>query len=323
MSVLDSIGAFFAAAAAWAGLAGGGGDALRFQGYVEAEYVRPAAPVGGTLETLSVRRGDTVAAGAPLFALNATIERAAYDESVARLQQAEAQLADLRKGKRETEMRAIEAQRAQAEAALRLSESQLRRQEVLAAQNIAAKSSLDEARSAAQRDRARVAELNAEWRTATLGGRTDAVQAAAMAVEMANAEVSRAARRLAEIAPPAPADALVFDTYFRPGEFVPAGAPVLALLPPGNVKVRFFVPEPRLGFVSVGERVAIACDGCAGGMTARVSYVAPAAEFTPPVIYSIESRAKLVFLVEAVPESAPARLHPGQPVDVTLRGNGR
>jgi len=320
MSVLESIGSFLAAAAAWVGLSGGGADPLRFQGYAEAEFVRPAAPVGGTLESIAVRRGDRVAAGAPLFALNATTDRAAYDESVARLRQAEAQLADLRKGKRETEMRAIEAQRAQAEAALRLSESQLRRQEVLAAQNIAAKSSLDEARSAFQRDRARVAEMNAEWRTASLGGRTDAVRAAELAVDMAHADVERASRRLAEIAPSAPADALVFDTYYRPGEFVPAAAPVLALLPPGNVKVRFFVPEPRLGLVAVGQRVSLACDGCGGGMTARITFVAPAAEFTPPVIYSIESRAKLVFLAEAVPDERPERLHPGQPVDVTLAG---
>jgi HlyD family secretion protein len=92
------------------------------------------------------------------------------------------------------------------------------------------------------------------------------------------------------------------------------------VLPAGNVKVRFFVPESRLGTVRAGQKVSIACDGCPAPIAATVSYIAPQAEFTPPVIYSKESRAKLVFMVEARPAPADAvKLHPGQPVDVTLQ----
>ena len=104
------------------------------------------------------------------------------------------------------------------------------------------------------------------------------------------------------------------------GEWVPAGSPVVVVLPPGNVKVRFFVPEPRLGALKVGQKVSIACDGCGAGIEAAIAFISPQAEFTPPVIYSKDSRAKMVFMVEARPAPELAvRLHPGQPVDVTLQ----
>ncbi len=109
------------------------------------------------------------------------------------------------------------------------------------------------------------------------------------------------------------------DTLFVRGEWVPAGSPVVAVLPPGNVKVRFFVPEPRLGALKVGQKVALACDACGSGLEATIAYIASQAEFTPPVIYSKDNRAKMVFLVEARPAAElAARLHPGQPVDVTV-----
>jgi HlyD family secretion protein len=109
----------------------------------------------------------------------------------------------------------------------------------------------------------------------------------------------------------------VQQVYFRPGEMVPAGRPVLSLLPPGNIKIRFFVPEAVLPSIAYGDEIDVACDGCAHGLTARVSFIAKQSEFTPPVIYSLEERAKLVFLIEALPEK-PSELRVGQPVDVTL-----
>ena len=109
----------------------------------------------------------------------------------------------------------------------------------------------------------------------------------------------------------------VQQIYFRPGEMVPAGRPVLSLLPPGNIKVRFYVPEAVLPTVAYGDEINVTCDGCASGLTARVSFIAKQSEFTPPVIYSLEERAKLVFLIEALPEK-PSEFRVGQPVDVTL-----
>jgi len=100
---------------------------------------------------------------------------------------------------------------------------------------------------------------------------------------------------------------------------VPAGKPVVSLLPPANIKLRFFVPETLVGSLKTGQRVTANCDGCSAPIAATISYIAPNSEFTPPVIFSKESRAKLVFMIEAVPAAADAtKLKPGQPVDVTL-----
>ena len=125
--------------------------------------------------------------------------------------------------------------------------------------------------------------------------------------------------KLAQKARRAPQAGLVQDTFFVQGEWVPAGKPVVSLLPPGNIKVRFFVPETVVGQLHTGQGVKVSCDGCAAPIAATVSYISPKSEFTPPVIYSKESRAKLVFMIEAVPGAADAtKLKPGQPLDVAL-----
>jgi HlyD family secretion protein len=136
-------------------------------------------------------------------------------------------------------------------------------------------------------------------------------------VTAARAQLAQAEWRLDQMSQAAPQGGIVVDTLYRPGEWIAAGAPVVSLLPPENVKVRFFVPEPRLGAIGIGDEVHIGCDACAAGLTATISYVSPDAEYTPPVIYSREMRAKLVYLVEARPRQ-PTALRPGQPVDVTL-----
>ncbi|HJQ63400.1 MAG TPA: HlyD family efflux transporter periplasmic adaptor subunit, partial [Burkholderiales bacterium] len=198
------------------------------------------------------------------------------------------------------------------------SEAQLKRTAQLVAQNFIAKEKYDEAQAARDRDRARVAQLKADLATAQLAARPDEIKAAEAAVAVAKATLEQAAWRFEQKSAAAPAAALVADTYFVKGEWVGAGAPVVSLLPPQNVKIRFFVPEAVLGALRVGQEMRIACDGCAADITARVSFISPQAEFTPPVIYSRENRAKLVFLVEARPAPEDAmKLHPGQPVEVT------
>ena len=114
-----------------------------------------------------------------------------------------------------------------------------------------------------------------------------------------------------------PVDGTVEQVYYRPGETVPAMRPVVALLPPGNLKLRFFAPEALLPQIKYDEAVEVSCDGCEQGLTAKVSFIARSAEFTPPVIYSLDERAKLVFLIEARPEH-PEKFRVGQPVTVTL-----
>jgi len=141
--------------------------------------------------------------------------------------------------------------------------------------------------------------------------------AAQMVLRDAQARLNSAQTRLSRRKVFSPVDGTVQQVYYRPGEMVPADRPVVALLPPGNVKVRFFVPEGKLPSLAYGDTVKIGCDGCAKDLTARVSFIARQSEFTPPVIYSLQERSKLVFLVEARPDK-PNALRVGQPIDVVL-----
>jgi HlyD family secretion protein len=310
------VGALVALAGA-VGLNGIATGPLEFQGYVEGEYVYVASPVAGRLETLRVARGDQVTAGAPLFALDRSGEVPARDDAAARLASAEARLADLQKGARPSELETIEAQLAQARAMRELSEAELRRQERLVANNVTSRETLDRAQANAERDRARIAELKAQLVTARLAARVDEVRAAEAEVAAARAQLVEAKWRLDQMSQPAPQGVVVIDTLYRIGEWVPAGSPVISLLPPENIKVRFFVPETVLGAIEIGTKVEVRCDACPPDLSAAISFIAPEAEYTPPVIYSREMRQKLVYLVEARPER-PAALRPGQPVDVTL-----
>ena len=290
------------------------------QGYVEGEYVRIAAPFAGTLVRLDAQRGQDVKEGMPLFALEAESEDAARREAEERARRAQAQLDDLKKGKRPSEIGSVRAGLAQAEVAARLSERELSRQNDLVAKGFVSQQRADEARAARDRDRARVAELQNDVTTVASGARPDEIRAAEAEAAAARQALAQADWRLRQKSVASSVAGTVSDTLFVRGEFVPAGAPVVSVLPPGNVKVRFYVPEPRLGAIKVGQKVALACDGCAQSLEATVSFIAPQAEFTPPVIYSKDNRAKLVFLVEARPSAQEAvRLHPGQPVDVTLQ----
>lgn len=290
-----------------------------YQGYAEAEYVRVALPFAGSLERLHVQRGMQVKAGDALFALERENEVAERREAEERLHNAEAQLANLEKSRRPTEIEAVRAQLAQAEAALKLSQAQLKRSEQLVAQNFISKDRLDEARTAQERDRARVAQLTADLATSRLAAREDEIKAARAAVAAARATLEQADWKLGQKSATAPVTGLVADTLYVKGEWVAAGSPVVSLLPPQNVKVRFFVPEPALGTLRIGQNVTVGCDGCAAPIASSITFIAPQAEFTPPVIYSKENRAKLVFLIEARPSPEDAvKLHPGQPLEVRL-----
>lgn len=290
-----------------------------YQGYVEGEYVRVAAPFAGSLNALSVQRGGEVKVGAPLFILEQENERAARSEAENRLQRAEAQFANLKKGKRPSELEAVRAQREQAVAALKLSQRTLEREENLAAQGFISKQKLDDVRTQLERDRARIAELDAQLTTAGLAARSDEIRAAAADAQAARAVLKQAEWKLAQKTVTAPVSGLVEDTFYVQGEWVPAGSPVVSMLPPQNIKVRFFVREPDLGALKLGQTITITCDGCKDGIAAQVSFISSQAEYTPPVIYSKENRTKLVYLVEArtSPQQA-VMLHPGQPVDIKL-----
>lgn len=290
-----------------------------FQGYIEGEYVYVAPPIGGTLTNLAVARGDTVKTGQLLFALERESEAAALREAEQNLNQAKAQLADLTKGKRPTEISSMEAQLERARANLKLSEAELVRRQDLVKKNVISSEELDQARAQRDADQAQVDQLSADLDTARLGGREDAIAAAQAAVDAQTEALAKARWSFDQKQQFAPEAGPVQDTLYRQGEYVAAGTPVVVLLPPDHLKVRFFVPEDWLPRVKVGGPVRINCDGAAKAYTATVSYISTSAEYTPPVIYNRENRASLVYMIEARFAAADASgLRPGQPVDVNL-----
>jgi HlyD family secretion protein len=165
-----------------------------------------------------------------------------------------------------------------------------------------------------------VRELESQLEVARLPGRAQQLKAQSRQVLAARAVLGQADWKVGEKSIAAPKAGLVYDTLFREGEWVAAGNPVVQMLPPENIKVRFFVPESVLGSLSVGRPASLHCDGCAADLPATVTYVSAQAEYTPPVIYSNETRGKLVYMIEAHPAPPDAaKLHPGQPLEVRLK----
>jgi len=288
-----------------------------WQGYVEGEYVLLASPYAGQLQKLFVRRGDQIEAGKPVFVLEQEAERQARAEAEERVKSAQAKLENLQVPLREPQIQALRESLNQAKAAKELSRVNLTREEDLMKKGYTTKPRLDEARSNYVRDTARVKEAEEQLKNAQMPlGRQGELEGAQAEMAAAKAALAQADWRLEQKSVAAPVSGLVQDTFFVIGEWVGAGKPVASLLPPGNVKARFYVPETVLSSISIGRPIEIRCDGCQP-IDAKVSYVSSQAEYTPPVLYSKESRSKLLFLVEArLPNST---LRPGQPLDVRLK----
>jgi HlyD family secretion protein len=295
-------------------------DPNRVQGYVEGEFVYIASPYAGAVQSLSVERGVRVKSGDSLFALDPEPQRAARDEAQRRLAQARASVEDMKKGRRPTEIASLEAQVNQMRSALQRSESELARIQKIFSMGSGSEDDVVRARATRDQDVERVAQAEADLKTARLGAREDQIAAAEENLRALGSALAKAEWDLGQKSQAAPKAGLVFDILFRPGEWVAAGKPVVVLLPPSNVKVRAFVPEARVGAIHPGDRVRVQVDGVAEPYPGTVRFISPRAEFTPPVIYSRESRGKLVFMIEIRfdPEVA-ANLHPGQPVDVYLQ----
>ena len=290
-----------------------------WQGYLEGDFVYVAAPLAGRLEKLEVKKGARVETGASLFSLEQSAELSALREAAGRLRQSQAQLEDLRKGQRPTELAALEARLAQATTAADLSNRELVRATKLHQTAVLSDDDYDRVRLNHEADTKLIVETAAQLATAQLGGRADAITAAEADVTAAQAALDRAGWSVAQKSQSTSQAALVYDTLFREGEFVASGQPVVALLPPENIKVRFFVPETDFSTLKAGASIRVAITGQPALLEAHISYLSPQPEYTPPVLYNRENRSKLVFMVEATFDPKIARdLHPGQPVDVTL-----
>ncbi len=291
-----------------------------YQGYIEGEFVYLASSQPGQLERLTVTRGQNVSPSTLLFALDSINEVAAVQQAREQMLATQSQRADLAAGKRPQEIEVAEAQRMQAQAEAARAAAQFNRDQEQYRIGGISQTQFDQSRATAAISAARVSELQGQLTVARMPSRYRQIEAASAQMRAAEAALTQAQWKLDQKTIHAPQGGLVYDTLYRTGEWVPAGSPVVRLLPPENVKVRFFVPETLIGSLRIGQAVRVRCDGCSDEVSATVNFVSAQSEYTPPVIYSNENRAKLVFLVEARPQLSDApKLRPGQPVAVTLQ----
>jgi HlyD family secretion protein len=317
VAILVALGGLFA----WRTMGDRSAADAPFLGYVEGEMLYIGPNEAERLASLAVAAGSQVEVGDPLFAMSTTLLDRQRAEAAARIGQFEAQVENLRAAmQRPQQIAVLQASLERAEAGLTLSRADYDRQRKLFAEGHVAKAALDRAEMARARDEASVKEARRQVEAARLSGRTQEIEAAEAAIGQARAQLQAIDVRIARQKVKAPAAGVVQDVFFRPGEVVEAGKPVVALLPPENRKVRFYVPEPRLASIRLGGRVRVTCDGCAKDLYGRISFVASRQEYTPPVIFSDVERAKLVFKAEARLEGRARELPLGMPVAVTPLG---
>lgn len=287
-------------------------------GYVEGEYVLIAPVETGRIVALSKKRGDRVLKDELLVQMEAADAEIAVHEAEAALEQARAQLANLKEGRRDEEIAVIDAtlQSARAEAAE--AKRVFNRQSDLSRRGINARADLDQASMALQQADALVAQTSANLAVARLPARPMEIDAANAQVKQADAKLADARWRLQHRRLTLPYDGVVDDIVRREGEVAGPSQPVISVLPDGAVKIRLYAAEKYLSGLKLGTDISVRCDGCGKDVKARISYISDSPEFTPPVIYSLENRQKLVYLIEARPEGDQPMLKPGQIVDAVL-----
>ena len=295
---------------------GFGGERSRYLGYVEGETSLIAPPVAGRLVERPVDRGGQVKKGDRLFVIDPVLAQAEVRRAEGALAESRSRYENLLKGKRQEEKDVTTTQRRETEAALAQAEVELKRQSELLAKGFGTRKDYDQAELQARQLRSRAASLGAQERVNELAARPDEIAAAKAMVDQNQANLDQARKRLDDLMPVAPEDGLIENTFFNIGEWVPAGTPVVSLLPPFRVKLRFYVPEEDVAHAQMGQEVSFTCDSCPSDLKASIIYISPRSEFTPPVIYSQTARTKLVFLVEARPDATQAKLSPGLPVTV-------
>ena len=289
-----------------------------YQGWVEGDFLFIGPEESGRVTELAVAEGQAVKAGAFLFAVDSALQAADVEAAKAALDQGKARLARLEAAQqRPEEVAVLEASRAQARAAMEFSTSEIARVRPLVEKGVSTRQQLDQAQANFDRDRALLENITRQIEVAHLSGRREDIDAARFAVDGAQAALANAQARQARTRVFAQVAGRIEEVYYRQGEVAPQGRPVVSMLPPENVKVRVFVPQDVLPRVAINGAVFVSCDGCAPGLTGRISFVSQQAEYTPPVIYSLEERSKLVYKIEARPDS-PQLLRVGQPVTVEL-----
>lgn len=287
-----------------------------YLGYVEADTLYIGADEAGRVEEMSWHEGDLIAAGQILFRLDDSLQKVRVAAAEAALAKAEAELTRLKDPRQmPQEIAVLEAGLTRAKALRDLAEADLARQATLVKAGTVSQATYDRALAERNARLAEVTELERQIVVAGLPARAAEIAGAQQNVAAHQAELDQAKLFYARRQVVAPASGVIQEIYYRPGEVVEAGKAIVALLPPAAIKLRFYVPEGDLAKISIGQTVSATCDGCAEPISARITFIAREAEFTPPVIYSLEERAKLVFLVEAQPEK-PELLRLGLPLTV-------
>lgn len=289
----------------------------QYYGYVEAEYLYIAPEGAGRITQLAVNEGDAVIVGQLLFALDDAGQVAGLRGAAAREAVAAANWQNLKTGSRQAEVDVIAASLQKAEADLELAQATLTRDTELLAKGFASQALLDADQAKFANAEAQVSQLKAQLDVAHLPARDAQLVSAEKNLEAAEADRQRAQSDLDARTVLAPAAARVDRLYFRAGEVVGTGVPVLSLLPPSVLKARFFVPEVVRSTLHIGDRMQVTCDGCTKPFEAVLTYMASDPQHTPPIIYSLDERARLVFMAEARLEE-DAQLLPGQPIGIGL-----
>jgi HlyD family secretion protein len=288
-----------------------------YSGYVEAQEVSIDAPQSGWLTTVRVDRGDVVSLDQPLFSLDSTPQQQALSGAQNRATAAVATVTDLGTGAREADIAPLLAQQRQAQAQLDLAKSNEARYAQLQPGGYVSPTQMDSLRTATRSAQADLDNIDKQIADKQLAARSDQIRAARAQAEAAKTDTAQAAWTVSDRDVKSRLAGRIDERLREPGEFVAAGSAVLTVLPKGREFVRFYVPQADLPKVRVGQGVNIACDNCGGGLHGRIRFISQVAEFTPPVIYSVQERQKLMFLVEATPDN-PDALRAGQPVDVRL-----
>jgi HlyD family secretion protein len=285
-------------------------------GYIEGNYTYISSPVSGVLDNLAVNRGDSISKNYLLFKLDKNPQLEERDAAKANWLAAKAKLDDLLRGQRSTVVEGILAQKAQAQASLKLSKATLSRYLQLYDQHVIAKEAYDKATADYKTNLQKLKQINANLAEAKLGARKNQILAQEAMVQSAKINVKELDWTVQQKTVVASESGVVFDTYYQKGEFVPAGKPVLSYLSPKNIKIIFYVSEQDLTHTRLRHLIEFRSD-TSHWQKAKINYISSQAEYTPPVIYSQKSRDKLVYRIEAaIPKDKALQYHPGQPVDI-------
>ena len=285
-------------------------------GYAEGEYLLLAPIEPGRISSVTVTRGQKVTKGAILAEMERDDALIAVARAKAQLAQARAQLDNLLKGRRPEEIDVIKAKMQSAKAQQKQAELAFKRLDDLLRRKVASQAQYDQALTSLDLAKARVEEIRANLAVSHLPARKAQIDAAKAQVDQAKTALDQVTWKFEQRTIRSPVNGVVNDIIRHRGEIAGPTAPAVSVLPRGAIKLKVFVDQKYLSGLKKGQVLKVRCDGCKTGLTARITYISDEPEYTPPVIYSLKNRQKLVYLIEARPDAGSMYLKPGQIVDV-------